>query len=161
MTTKDGGPPGERPMSAKTCEISYSRERKAASAVRCGEPAVAVLVLRPGSRYEARVLVCEHHAQGTPPESRLESVDGSLRGAQALAWRIDAATHGWHSDRDLMRLLKEVSGFLAGYVSGLEEALEPFAKFACDEPHVDEPECHNCRAARVLLSARMWARGGS
>lgn len=32
----------------------------------------------------------------------------------------------------------------------LEEALRPFAAFDCDEPHIDEPECHNCRAARLL-----------
>lgn len=31
-------------------------------------------------------------------------------------------------------------------------ALEPFAKFACDEPHTDEPECHNCRARRLLAA---------
>jgi hypothetical protein len=36
----------------------------------------------------------------------------------------------------------------------LVEALEPFAKFACDSPHVDEPVCHNCRARAAITKAR-------
>lgn len=35
----------------------------------------------------------------------------------------------------------------------LIEALTPFAAFACDEPHVGEAECHNCRARRVITEA--------
>lgn len=34
------------------------------------------------------------------------------------------------------------------------EALIPFAKFACDSPHVGEPICHNCRARAALAKAR-------
>ena len=30
------------------------------------------------------------------------------------------------------------------------EALRPFAEYACDEPHVGEPNCHNC-AARAAI----------
>lgn len=36
----------------------------------------------------------------------------------------------------------------------LLEALEPFAKFACDTPHVNEPDCYNCRARAAILRAR-------
>ena len=35
-------------------------------------------------------------------------------------------------------------------IKELEAALKPFAKFACDEPHVNEPECHNCKAKSAL-----------
>jgi hypothetical protein len=35
----------------------------------------------------------------------------------------------------------------------LLEALRPFANYACDEPHVDEPECHNCRARAAIARA--------
>lgn len=36
----------------------------------------------------------------------------------------------------------------------LLEALEPFAKFACDTPHVNEPDCYNCRARTAITRAR-------
>lgn len=39
---------------------------------------------------------------------------------------------------------------LAAERDRLREALAPFAAFACNEPHGDEPECHNCRAKRLL-----------
>ncbi len=31
-----------------------------------------------------------------------------------------------------------------------DEALRPFANYACDSPHVDEPICHNCIARAAL-----------
>ena len=36
----------------------------------------------------------------------------------------------------------------------LYEALLPFARFACDEPHVNEPDCNNCIARAALSKAR-------
>lgn len=35
----------------------------------------------------------------------------------------------------------------------LAEALLPFARFACNEPHINDPECHNCKAKAALLAA--------
>ena len=35
----------------------------------------------------------------------------------------------------------------------LAKALLPFARFACDEPHVDEDECPNCIARAALKAA--------
>lgn len=41
----------------------------------------------------------------------------------------------------------------------LAHALDPFAVYACDKPHVGEPSCNNCYAKKMLaefttLSAR-------
>lgn len=38
----------------------------------------------------------------------------------------------------------------------LAEALEPFAKFACDEPHIGEPACYNCDAKVALAAHRAY-----
>jgi len=35
----------------------------------------------------------------------------------------------------------------------LLEALEHFAKFACETPHVNEPDCYNCRARAAIAKA--------
>lgn len=35
----------------------------------------------------------------------------------------------------------------------LLEALKPFAQFACDTPHVNEPECQNCKARAAIAKA--------
>jgi hypothetical protein len=34
----------------------------------------------------------------------------------------------------------------------LADALKPFANYACDEPHIAEPKCHNCVAREALQS---------
>jgi len=36
----------------------------------------------------------------------------------------------------------------------LAEALAPFSNYACDEPHVNEPNCHNCKARAALTKYR-------
>lgn len=57
-------------------------------------------------------------------------------------------------------LENEAYGLLFACSYDLLEALRPFAACACDEPHVDEPECNNCRARTVIENAtRVWPKG--
>jgi hypothetical protein len=49
---------------------------------------------------------------------------------------------------------QNVDSHLIAAAPELYEALEPFASFACDEPHVGEPECNNCKARAALAKAR-------
>lgn len=45
-------------------------------------------------------------------------------------------------------------GSMSDLMKRVEEAMEPFAKVACDEPHVDEPVCYNCELRAVLTELR-------
>lgn len=64
-----------------------------------------------------------------------------------------------------MQNVNEVRARLSAeaHVARLMTALEPFANFACDEPHVGEPLCHNClaRDARGAVERREveWGAG--
>jgi hypothetical protein len=40
----------------------------------------------------------------------------------------------------------------------LIEKLSPFAAFACGEPHVNEPECHNCAARSVIAKVKQESK---
>jgi len=40
----------------------------------------------------------------------------------------------------------------------LAEALRPFAAFACDSPHTNEPECQNCIARATLAKYEQEVR---
>jgi len=44
----------------------------------------------------------------------------------------------------------EANAFLIAAAPRIAKALEPFAKFACDEPC----DCHNCEARAALAAAR-------
>ncbi len=51
-----------------------------------------------------------------------------------------------------VRLAPDTASLFAAAPDMLE-ALGPFASFACDEPHVGEPECHNCIARAAIAKA--------
>ena len=46
--------------------------------------------------------------------------------------------------------LKERIKIIEAEREKLREALRPFANYACDEPHFNEPDCNNCVARKTL-----------
>ena len=38
--------------------------------------------------------------------------------------------------------------------AALMEALEPFARWHCDQPHLGEADCFNCKAHKAITAAR-------
>jgi len=60
-------------------------------------------------------------------------------------------------DREIQALVAERDRYKA-LAGELAEALQLFANFACDTPHVGEPECSNCIARTALAKHEQEVR---
>jgi hypothetical protein len=82
-------------------------------------------------------------AKHTPGPYAAEENCGELHIISGADDEVLATVHSGRADANLFAAAAEMA-----------EALIPFAQYACDSPHVDEPMCHNCRARAALAKAR-------